>query len=67
MRRLNLAEGSLVLFGFLLLLNVAVIQLKGINLLSSLVDDSVGALLAANTCFIMAFIISIFGGSEDKE
>lgn len=67
MRRLNLAEGSLILVGFLLLLNVAVIKLKSINLLSPLVNDSVGALLAANTCFIVAFIISIFGGSEEQE
>jgi len=67
MRKLNVAEGSLVLMGFLFLLNVVVIKLKSVNLLGSLVDGSVGALLAANTCFILAFVFSIFGGSEDEE
>lgn len=67
MRKLNLAEGSLVLLGFLLLLDVAVIKVKSINLLTPLVNDSVGALLAANTCFIVAFVISIFGGQDAEE
>ena len=53
--------------GFLLLLNVAIVKLKSINLLAPLVGDTVGALLAANICFIVAFILSVFGGGEDKE
>lgn len=67
MRRLNLAEGTLILLGFLLLLNVAIIKIKYINLLTPLVNDTTSMLLAANTCFIVAFIISIFGGQENKE
>ncbi|MFC1570224.1 hypothetical protein ACFL4E_00390 [Candidatus Omnitrophota bacterium] len=67
MRRLNLAEGTLVLMGFLLILNVAILKVKDINLLTPLVNDPVGMLAAANTCFIIAFVISIFGGKDKDE
>lgn len=65
MRKLNLAEGVLVLLGFILILNAGIIKFKGINLLEQLVKDPGNLLLLANTCFIMAFVVAIFGGKKD--
>lgn len=64
MRKLNLAEGTLVLLGMILLLSAAIIKLKDINLLYPLLTSCVSTLVVANTCFLLAFVVSIFGGEE---
>ena len=67
MRKLNLAEGVLILLGFILILDALIIKFKGLNLLEQVVKDPGNLLMAANTCFIVAFIVAIFGNSGKSE
>lgn len=66
MRKMNLAEGSLILIGFLLILNVLIVKMKGINLLAEIAVEPLVLLVVANTCFLVAFIVSIFGDREEN-
>lgn len=65
-RIMNKAEGTLVIFGLLLLLNAAIFKLSGFNLLYPLSDKVGSFVVGANTCFILAIVISIFDKSERK-
>jgi len=58
--KMNLAIGSLVLMGFLFVLFAVIFNLKGVNLLYPYVKQAVSYFIAANTCFLIAFIISTF-------
>jgi hypothetical protein len=64
MKKMNLAEGSLVLLGFLISLSVVISKVSGLNLLEQIADSEFKLLLVANTCFVIAFIINFFGGEE---
>lgn len=64
MRKLNLAEGTLILLGMLLLMNAVIMKVKNINLLYPLLSNCMSTLIVANTCFVLAFVVSVFGGEE---
>ncbi|MEA3489219.1 MAG: hypothetical protein U9R44_02605 [Candidatus Omnitrophota bacterium] len=67
MRKMNLAEGVMVFLGFMLLLNIAILKFKGINLLEQVVKNPGTLLLAANTCFVLAFVVAVFGREKKSE
>ena|GEM_PF-1615685 len=63
MRKLNLAEGSLVLLGFILILNAVIFKVSGLNLLP-IIKKASNFVMVANTCFLMALISAIFENPE---
>jgi len=67
MRKLNIAEGILILLGFLLIVDALIIKFKGVNLLEQILKDPGNLLIAANTCFIIAFVVAVFGNSTRSE
>ena len=67
MRKLNIAEGVLILLGFMLILDALIIKFKGINLLEQVLKDPGNLLIAANTCFIIAFVVAVFGNTGKSE
>lgn len=64
MRKLNLAEGALVLLGFLLILNGIIVKMSDFNMIPHLILMPSNSFVAANTCFILTLILDRFGKSE---
>ncbi len=63
-QKMNVAIGSLVLLGFLFIVFAVILNLKGANLLYPYIKNAVSYLIAANTCFLVALIVSTFGKSK---
>ncbi|OGW74839.1 MAG: hypothetical protein A2Z72_06640 [Omnitrophica bacterium RBG_13_46_9] len=57
---MNLATGSLLCLGFVLLVTGVVSKLMGISLLAPLIETELGYFIAANSCFLMALVIDRF-------
>ncbi len=64
MRKMNLAEGTLVLLGFIFTLVAVIFKISGLNLLEQISSSGTNLLLIANICFIVAFVVTIFGAEE---
>jgi len=60
MKKMNLAVGTLVLLGFILLLAGTILNLSGWNPLHPVILRPVSYYVVANTCFLMALIIDRF-------
>lgn len=63
MVKMSLAVGTLVFIGFLLILFGVIAKASGVNLLTPAVTNVSNIFIIANTCFLMALIVSKF----DKE
>ena len=61
MYKMDLAEGSLILSGFLLILCGLVNKLAAFNLLDPIIRTGSAAFVAANSCFLLAIIVYLFG------
>jgi hypothetical protein len=59
MRKINLAEGSLILLGFMFILNAVILQVSGLNLLP-IIKNASSFFIVANACFLIAIISAIF-------
>ena len=59
-KKMNLAVGSLLLVGFIMIQGGVVLQIAGLNLLDPLFKIPSSAFLIANTCFLVALIIDRF-------
>ena len=57
---MNLATGSLVFMGFILLIVGITSKLIGISLLYPLIVGFANYMIAANTCFIVALVVRKF-------
>ena len=57
---MNLATGSLVLVGFILLVAGVVSKLIGVPLMLPLISEGSDFFVAANTCFLLALVIDKF-------
>ena len=66
MRKMNLAEGTLVLLGFIFILAAMVLKISGLNVLDPIINTVYGFFLAANTCFLIAFVIAMFDKAEES-
>ncbi len=64
MRKMNLAEGVLVLLGFILIICGVVAKISGMNILAPLVNSVTGCFIAACTCFLVVIILSEFGEEQ---
>lgn len=60
MRDLNLAEGSLILLGAILVINAVAIKFTDINVLDPITSGAGNFLIVACTCFFLAIISMIF-------
>lgn len=61
MYKMDLAEGSLILSGFLLILCGVINQLFAFNLLDPIIGSVSASFIAANSCFLVAIIVYLFG------
>lgn len=57
---MNLATGSLVLFGFVVLIIGIISKILGLSLLQPFIASFATYLVVANTCFLMALVIDRF-------
>lgn len=57
---MRLDTGLLILLGFLSIVMGAVLEFKGISLLSPFIETPTGYLIATITCFITAMVIKEF-------
>ena len=57
---MNLATGSLILLGLLMMVSGVAFKLAGISLLAPHVTTTTGYFTAANTCLLMAIIADRF-------
>jgi UPF0716 family protein affecting phage T7 exclusion len=64
MYKMDLAEGSLVLSGFLLIICGVVNKIANFNFLTPFIKTSSAAFISANTCFLIAVIVYLFGKEE---
>ncbi|RKY40045.1 MAG: hypothetical protein DRP85_09355 [Candidatus Makaraimicrobium thalassicum] len=63
---MNLAEGTLVLLGFIFILAAMVLKISGLNVLDPIINPVYGFFLAVNTCFLIAFVIAMFDKAEES-
>ena len=61
MYKMDLAEGSLILAGFLLILCGLTSKLFTFNFLDPVIKTASAAFIAANSCFLLAIIVYLFG------
>ena len=61
MKKINMAQGLLILMGLVLLLNGIIIRLLGLNFLAPAINSPLGCFVVSNTCFLLAFVLEIFG------
>lgn len=64
MKKLNMAEGILIFLGMLLILGGVVLKLSGINVVEPMINKVESYFIAANTCFLLTFIIHRFGSND---
>jgi UPF0716 family protein affecting phage T7 exclusion len=64
MQKMNIAEGTLVLVGFLLLLNGLIFKFIGFSLLFPMINTTLASFVAANSCFLTAFLINTYDKPE---
>lgn len=57
---MNIATGSLMFLGFILLVVGAVSKLMGLSLLAPFIASYMGYFTVANTCLLMALVIDKF-------
>ena len=58
--KMNLATGSLMLLGFVLLVAGIVSKLMGMALLAPFFNTSVGCFMAANACLLLVLVVDKF-------
>ena len=61
MKKINLAQGLLILLGLILLLNGIILKIFDLNFLAPAINSPLGCFVVSNTCFILAFVLEIFG------
>ena len=61
MYKMDLAEGSLVLAGFLLIICGLINKLFAFNLLDPIIGSASASFLAANSCFLLGIVVYLFG------
>lgn len=64
MKKMNVAAGTLILLGFLLMMGGVIQKLAGLNLLEPIFNQPISTFVVANTCFILALVIDKFDGKE---
>ncbi len=64
MQKMNIAEGSIVLVGFLLLLNGLVSKFIGFSLLRPMINTTLASFVSANSCFLVAFLLNTYDKPE---
>ena len=62
MKKMDMATGSLVLLGMLVLMAGAVMKFSSLNLFDPIITAQCGFLKVANTCFLLAIIVDRFNG-----
>ena len=67
MRKMNLAEGTLVLLGFMFIIAAMILKIAGLNVLTPIINSVYGFFMAANTCFIITLVIAVFDKDEGKK
>ncbi|MDD3089539.1 MAG: hypothetical protein PHT95_06315 [Candidatus Omnitrophica bacterium] len=62
MKKMDMATGSLVLLGMLVLMAGAVMKFSSLNLFDPIITAQGSFLKVANTCFLLAIIVDRFNG-----
>lgn len=57
---MNLATGTLLFFGFILMATGAISKFMGVSLLAPFVKSYLGYFIAANSCLLLALAIDKF-------
>lgn len=60
MKEMNMAVGTLILMGFIMLLGGVTYKLTGMNFMDPLVQKNQSFFTGANSCFIVALVIDRF-------
>jgi len=61
MKKINLAQGLLILLGLVLLLNGIILKMFDLNFLAPAINSPLGCFVVSNTCFILALVLEVFG------
>ncbi len=61
MKKINLAQGALILMGLILLLNGIILKMFDINFLAPAINSPLGCFVVSNTCLLLAFVLEFFG------
>ena len=60
MKKMNTAEGALLLLGFILILTAVIGKLAGIDLLNPIIKSPLVLLTVGNTCLLLTLVINRF-------
>lgn len=64
MKRMNVAVGSLILIGMLLVMGGVIMKYAGLNLLEPYLNVPTNFFVVANTCFLVALIVDKFDRTD---